>query len=281
MSLTTNTGRPAAADVSPVAAELHDIYAELLGLSSLRPGPRVDALFGRLVRFVLDADKDEPLVLQDPAVRAVVPALRELCGRAEGELELAWADRIAASHAPRDELALFPYFGNYQQLCRMEVGVLASALGGRARTLAFAGAGALPLSSLLFAGELGVAVDNLDRDAAALQAGARVAGALGYHHLGFQQVDVADADLSGYDVVVLAALAGSTPAAKRRILARLASSMAPGALLLARSARGLRTLLYPAIELDMLGGFELLTVVHPVNDVINSAVLLRARPDGG
>ncbi|WP_275264617.1 nicotianamine synthase family protein [Jiangella asiatica] len=286
MSLTTNIfGQtatvPPPTDVRATAGEiivsLRGLYRELDNRCDLRPGPEVDDLFGRLVRLVLTAPGEAvPAVLNDLEVQELAPRLRELCGRGESEMELAWAGRIASAPAPRQELALFPYLDNYRQLSRMEIGVLASALPRRARSLAFVGSGPLPLSSLFLAGDLDLSVDNLDRDGIALEAGARVATALGYPDLTSHQVDVAAADLSGYDVVVLAALVGDTVEAKRRILDRLGASMRPGAVLLARSARGLRTLLYPPVDLAALAGFELLTQVHPVNDVINSAVLARA-----
>ncbi|WP_157987381.1 nicotianamine synthase family protein [Jiangella endophytica] len=254
-----------------------DVYRDLAARDDLRPGPEVDGLFGRLVRLVLTAPAETvPAVLNDVGVQQLAPRLRALCAQGEGELEHAWAKRIVAGCPPREELARFPYFGNYRQLSRMEIGILASALPRRVRSVAFVGSGPLPLSSLYLAGELDASLDNYDRDPVALTAGARVAGALGYGELGFHEADVLDADLSGYDVVVLAALVGDTLEAKRRILGHLAGTMRPGAVLLARSARGLRTLLYPPIDRTALDGFEPLTEVHPVNDVINSAILARA-----
>ncbi len=270
----TDHRSPTAEDV---AASVGDVYRELAARDDLRPGPEVDGLFGRLVRLVLTAPAETvPAVLNDVEIQRLAPRLRALCARGEGQLEHAWANRIVAGRPPREELARFPYFGNYRQLSRMEIGILASALPRRVRSLAFVGSGPLPLSSLYLAGELDVAVDNFDHDPVALQAGAEVSAALGYGELGFHEADVLAADLSGYDVVVLAALVGDTFEAKRRVLRHLAATMRPGAVLLARSARGLRTLLYPPIDRTALDGFEPLTEVHPVNDVINSAILARA-----
>ncbi|SDT72750.1 nicotianamine synthase [Jiangella sp. DSM 45060] len=270
----TDLRRPTAQDV---AASVGEVYRELAARDDLRPGPEVDGLFGRLVRLVLTAPAETvPAVLNDVEIQRLAPRLRALCARGEGELEHAWAHRIVAGRPPREELARFPYFGNYRQLSRMEIGVLASALPRRVRSVAFVGSGPLPLSSLYLAGELDVAVDNFDRDPVALHTGAAVSAALGYGELGFHEADVLAADLSGYDVVVLAALVGDTLEAKRRVLRHLAVTMRPGAVLLARSARGLRTLLYPPIDRTALDGFEPLTEVHPVNDVINSAILARA-----
>ena len=106
-----------------------------------------------------------------------------------------------------------------------------------------------------------------------------MAAALGIDGVSFDHEEVhSGTDLSGYDLVVLAALAGSTPREKQSLLSHLAAAMAPGALLLARSARHLRTLLYSPINLDALAGFDVLSVLHPVHpfhEVINSVILAR------
>lgn len=280
MSLTTKIprNRPTpdiAATHIDVVTELRALHLALDALPSLAPGASADDLFARLVRLVLAVPDDEAAsVLADPIIRAIAPQVRELCARGETELEFAWSERVLQARSPFDELALFPYIGNYRRLSRMEAGVLASAVG-TPRSLAFVGAGPLPLSALFLARELDVTVDLLDNDPAAVDAAARLVRALGVRGLESRLADAAQADLSGYDVVVLAALVGETADEKRRLLGRMSASMAPGSVLVARSARGLRTLLYPAVEPAALDGYEVLSVVHPVNDVINSAVLAR------
>jgi Nicotianamine synthase protein len=262
---------------------LHDLYRRLADRPDLRPGPEVDRLFGDLVRLVLDTPPDrEPRLLGDPAVQALQGELHALCSEGEYQLELAWARRIAASAEPRAELARFPYAGNYHRLARMELDLLAEVTDRRPGRVAFVGSGPLPLTSLLVAADLGVTVDNLDRDPAAVALGERVVRALGAaDRLTFRRTDVTDADLGGYDLVILAALVGASGPEKRAILGHLAATMAPGAVLLARSARGMRSLLYPPIEPTALDGFELQAVVHPVDEVVNSVVLARPRPRPG
>jgi nicotianamine synthase len=49
----------------------------------------------------------------------------------------------------------------------------------------------------------------------------------------------------GSDVVFLAALVGEDTGSKMRILEALAGKLGPGTLVVARSARGLRSVLYP------------------------------------
>lgn len=282
MSLTTNSSRidtttdRRAVRADTVITALHTLSRELDAAPSLEPGPAVDELFDRLVRLVLAVpDACVAEIMRDPAIAVIGARLRELCARGETALETAWAARIATAATPRAELEQFPYLDNYRRLSRMEVGVLASAATTRVRSVAFVGAGPLPLSALFIAGELNVPVDLIDRDPLALDAAGAVAHALGYPDLRLVEADAANADLSRYDIVVLAALVGTGPGEKQRILAHLASAMAPRSILLARSARGLRTVLYPAIDVDAMTAYDVLSVVHPVNDVINSVVLAR------
>jgi hypothetical protein len=259
------------------AESLHELYRRLAERPDLRPCPEVDRLFGDLVRLVLATPRDrEADLLDDPAVRSMRAGLHALCSQGEYLLELTWARRIAASGSPRDELERFPYAGNYRRLSRMELDLLATVTDRRPRRVAFVGSGPLPLTSLLVAAELGVPVDNLDRDAEAVALGERVAAALGAAPLTFRLTDATDADLREYDVVVLAALVGASGPEKRAILDHLAASMAPGAMLLARSARGVRSLLYPAIDPVAFCGFDIQAVVHPIDEVVNSVVLARA-----
>jgi hypothetical protein len=154
---------------------------------------------------------------------------------------------------------------------------------GRSARVAFVGSGPLPLTAFLLAGEC-VRVDNLDRDAAALALSRRVAGALGVTGLGFVHADAGGddgVDLVGYGLVILAALVGRTPGEKAEVIAHVADAMAPGALLLVRSARDLRTLLYPAVDPGALAGLEVLGTVHPTGEVINSVIVARTPPRSG
>lgn len=249
-----------------LAAEVVAIHRALASLPDLTPGPSVDELFRRLVAVVTTAPRGTTVPL------AVRSSLVQLCAEGEHELERAWAARIAAADGPVEELRDFPYLENYVRLTRLELATLRR-LGARPRRVLFVGAGPLPLSPLLLAAALGTEVDTLDRDPDAVAAAGGVAAALGAA-LAPEHGDLANcSDLGRYDLVILAALVGTTPDAKRRHLAHLARVMRPGAVLLARSARGLRTLLYPPVDATALGGFDVRLVVHPSGPVINSVVL--------
>ncbi|KAI3752599.1 hypothetical protein L2E82_24633 [Cichorium intybus] len=85
----------------------------------------------------------------------------------------------------------------------------------------------------------------------------------------------ASGELKEYDVIYLAALVGVDIDEKVKVIDHLAKYMAPGALLMLRSAHGARVFLYPVVDAQQLQGFEVLSVFHPNDDVINSVVISR------
>jgi nicotianamine synthase len=262
----------------PAAAEVRHLYEALAEQPSLAPGPLVDDLFGRLVELTVALGSAEATtMLADPEVQAIRPRLQRLCATGETELEREWAGRITASADPAAELGRFPYLENYRLLVDLEWSAVLGASGRRPpRRVAFVGAGPLPLSSLLLARDHHVAVDSFDRDRGAVARARGVLAALGEDGRRVRAGNTARCpDLRSYDLVVLAALVGSTPTAKRAAIAQVHARMRPGALLAARSAHAARSLLYPDLDLEAFGELELLSVVHPFNQVINSIVLAR------
>lgn len=259
-----------------IAGAVRRIYDRLATKPDLSPCPEVNCWFSTLVDIARATPEHAVDVLHDPRVAPITPQLRRLCGNGECALENAWARRIIESSDPQLEVSRFPYATNYRRLCRMEIGVLASALPAQLRKIGFVGCGALPLSSIHLAQELHAVVVNVDHNPAVLEMSADVTRALGadISHL---LADAEDVDYSDFDVVVLAALVGESGDEKRAILRRISESMRPGALLLARSAHGLRALLYPPIPDEALDCFDKLAEVHPVNDIVNSVVLARSR----
>ncbi|KAI3752607.1 hypothetical protein L2E82_24641 [Cichorium intybus] len=82
-------------------------------------------------------------------------------------------------------------------------------------------------------------------------------------------------ELKEYDVIYLAALVGMDIDEKVKVIDHLAKYMAPGALLMLRSAHGARVFLYPVVDAQQLQGFEVLSVFLPNDDVNNSVVISR------
>ncbi|KAL2256461.1 hypothetical protein VTK26DRAFT_1629 [Humicola hyalothermophila] len=282
-------------------------HAELLKLPDLKPGKAINQLLGNLVSIcseIYDRDIVEK-VLTNRQVLAILPSLRQICAEAESCLELHWVGHIlegqASPSSPDSVLARlhsFPYYANYEALTRLELCTILSATSPSDAApcrVAFIGSGPLPLTSLcllhalkedaLVRGMSATArppvVLNIDHDPAAIAASLKLSLALGSASAGTKPLGQDQhQDLAEFDVVYLAALVGMSQLEKEEIVLAVAGRMRRGALLVVRSAWGLRTCLYPEVDLAterLLERLEVCVVMHPYGQVVNSVVVARVR----
>jgi len=206
-----------------------------------------------------------------------------------------------------ERLTSFPYYENYEQLTRLELFAISS-VGPLPRKIAFIGSGPLPLSSLCLLQMLkngtgtakgssrmhfmrdpsepdgDVVILNIDRDEAAIAASLRLSMELGDEGRGMEFICTeagSDAqDLREFDAVFIAALVGLSQAEKEDIVLKVAAKMRDGAILVIRSTWGLRTCLYPEMDMTtetLLGKLDVCLVVHPYSQVVNSIIIARVR----
>jgi nicotianamine synthase len=156
------------------------------------------------------------------------------------------------SDSTTDLLHTFPYYQNYVDLTRLECSTLEAFLLSAPRRIAFIGSGPLPLTSMcMFDRYVDATVVNIDRDEAALMISSELCAILGYGaRMSFACEDVSlprkqGPDWEVFDVVFLAALVGTSREDKVEILEGLVGRLKPGTLVVARSAQGLRSVLYP------------------------------------
>ncbi|WOL00286.1 nicotianamine synthase 3-like [Canna indica] len=264
---------------------ISEIYESISKLDCLSPSMEVNKLFTELVHAcipVIPVDVSE----LSSEVQSMRTHLIKLSGEAEGLMENHYSDILATFDNPLDHLDLFPYYNNYLKLSHLEFTLLSRYVLSPPRRVAFVGSGPLPLSSIVLAARHMPApayLDNYDLDADANARARRLVRgdpALA-ERMTFHTADVMDVPaqaLRGYDVLFLAALVGIAHDDKMRVVEHLARNMAPGALLVARSANGARAFLYPVVEPAELKGFEVLTVHHPTDEVINSVIVARKLP---
>lgn len=246
-----------------------------LNATDLHPGPVIDAMFRQLVKAVTAVG---PGASGDEARYTLT---RTVSAQGESLLEEHWARRVATGPAA---LAAFPHRDNYRTLARGEYGALCRALGRRPRGVAFVGSGPLPLTAIdwhLLDRDLRITC--VDRDAAALEEGARVAAVAcpDPASLQFVHASAEDVDYSNLDAVVVAALVGDDESTKRTLLGTIARTLYPGAVLAARSVPpDGRQWLYPRVNTaDPPEGTRLISEWMPPPGVINSLLLLcRDRP---
>ncbi|MEM6731878.1 MAG: nicotianamine synthase family protein [Myxococcota bacterium] len=173
----------------------------------------------------------------------------------------------------------FPYFENYVELTRLEFSVVQSFAAEPVQRALFLGSGPLALTNIVLAKYHNVLARGIDHDAPAVALSNRlserlgIAGQVSAKHRRAESLEAKQ--IRAADVVYLAAMVGEDRPEKAEVLKHLHTSMQPGQLLVVRSAHRLRRLLYPAIDVDDIGGFEPLAEIHPHNDIVNSFLVLR------
>lgn len=271
-----------------LSGRILSLYERLRAQSDLAPSPRVNMLFADLVSACLHTDAEQVAsALSDPRIGRMRPDLIQLCAQGEFLLEDAWVRRVLAAADPDAETAAFPYLRNYEQLARLELHALAGA-GHRPEAthrLCFVGGGPMPLSAILLCRALGVDVTVVDRDREAVELSRRLVDRLNLA----QRISILSADaastadmapaVAGCDVVVVAALVGTTQTQKRAALRAITMSVEPGTHVVIRSANGLRSLLYPVVDIADVhdAGLTPELLLHPLGEVINSVLVARRR----
>ncbi|XP_059651037.1 nicotianamine synthase-like [Cornus florida] len=260
-----------------------EMYEKISRLDSLKPSKDVNMLFTQLVLMCMP-----PSPIDVPKLHKRVQETRSklirLCGEAEGLLESHFSTILGSYDNPLDHLTIFPYYSNYIKLSQLEFTILSQHCTHVPSRVAFVGSGPLPFTSIVLASFhlTSTSFHNYDIDPSANSMASRLVSSdpdlskrMFFHTNDIMNVT---SELKDYDVVFLAALVGMDKAEKIRVIDHLANYMDPGALLMLRSAHGARAFLYPVIDPCDLQGFEVLSVFHPVDEVINSVVIARKFP---
>lgn len=249
------------------------IYAmSVITLPSVQPSARVNAVFSRLVFTILNV----PLLHKRLSMRLIATQLRTVCAHGEFALEEAWAKRILSASDAYAESLKFSYYKNYECLTAREWRMVTRE-HPKAKNVVFLGSGPLPLTAIILAKEHKCNVTLVDLDEHAITLSRHLIQMLGLS----SQIRVVQGNAETYreiadvDVVYIAALVGRTPEEELRVYQNLASHMGRTSLLLARSTHTSRTLLYRPLGKSINQLFSRIAEMHPHDDVVNSAILLR------
>jgi hypothetical protein len=255
----------------------HDVLRRETDLSPRNPA--VNAVLSALVRGILEgcALDDVKNVLDDPRVRAIRGDLIERLAVAEGEMERCWGEAFCARDGlePAD-FREFIYWDGYCHLVRAELGGLPADLDlDKGQSIAFVGAGPLPLSAIVVHLSTGRKVTCVDRDRRACALACELCRKAGLTGIDVACADGADFDYADCPVVFVASLVPE----KAQVM-RCIRQTCPRACVALRSAEGLRTLLYDPVdetELEAMGcGFLGRTACSA--QVINTTLFYDAAP---
>ncbi|CAA3020770.1 nicotianamine synthase-like [Olea europaea var. sylvestris] len=267
----------------PLVKKICEFYEKISRLDSLEPSEDVNTLLTELVLTCMPPYQIDCTKLCKK-IQEIRSELIRLCGEAEGLLEKHYSTILGSFDNPIEHLDIFPYFSNYLKLSLLEFNILSQHIKDVPSRVAFVGSGPLPLTSIVLASNhmTSTTFHNYDIDSSANSMASRLMKSdldlskrMIFHTTDIMNVTSA---LKDYDVVFLAALVGMNKDEKVRVLEHLNKHMAPGALLMLRSAHGARAFLYPVVDPCDLQGFEVLSVFHPTDEVINSVVIARKSP---
>ncbi|GLT38523.1 hypothetical protein SLA2020_127670 [Shorea laevis] len=268
---------------NPLVQKVCNLYEKISSLESLKPSKDVDMLLTHLVATCTSPNPIDVTKLCT-RIQEIRANLIKLCGEAEGHLESHFSSILGSFEKPLDHLSLFPYYNNYLHLSQLEFNILSKHCPNLPTKVAFVGSGPLPLTSIVLASFhlTSTYFHNYDVDPSANSMASKLVASdpdllkrMVFHTTNI--MDVTD-ELKEFEVVFLAALVGIDREEKVRVIDHLAKYMAPGATLVVRSAHGARAFLYPIVDPCDLQGFEVLSVFHPTDDVINSVVIARMHP---
>lgn len=271
----------------PLVEKVTELYDKISNLDSLKPSKDVDTLFTDLVHTCMPPNPIDVTKIPCNKIQEMRSNLIKLCGEAEGHLETHYSTILASfNDNPLHHLHIFPYFSNYLKLSLLEFKILTQFITTNLNyininRLAFVGSGPLPLTSIVLATNhlTKTVFHNYDIDPLANSMAARLVRSDPdlSERMFFHTTDIMDvtSSLKEYDVVFLAALVGMDKETKSRVIDHLGKYMSPGAILMVRSAHGARAFLYPVVENSDLRGFEVLSVYHPTDEVINSVLIAR------
>jgi len=217
-------------------------------------------------------------VLEHPSIQEIKPNVQSVFSRTSSLYERHWAHRILSSDMPRVVFEQkYPYYQHYERATALEISAIRALASGAINNALMIGSGALPVTSMALATN-GFKTENLDIDQADLELGKDVSEALGVGQaMTFTHSDICHkTDLAEYDVIWLAALVGDE-AAKTHIINHLFKHMAPGGLLVVRTAYNLRTLLYPSTSERDLEPFSMKLKIQTYADNFHS-ILIAQKP---
>jgi hypothetical protein len=239
-----------------------NVYTFLPEQCDLSPrNPKVNATLYAFVRDTMKerSAKEVAVILNTPRIQQIAPGLRRLLAQAEYEMEYLCASAMVVGREAGVEERFssyrnFIYRDNYEALIAAERHAMeryaeTPRIGMDRKSIAFVGAGPLPMSAIMFHQQTGLRVTCIDKDEKACQCGQRLVNYLTSNRTDHKDLDKAihfvhesgkEYDYGTHQIVFIASLVEE----KESIITRIANTARTTTTAIVRSAHGLSTLLY-------------------------------------
>ena len=241
-----------------LVSNVYSFLSEQLDLS-----PRNQKLNAILYGFVQNTMKERSAdevasILSDERIQQIAPRMRRLLARAEYEMERFCALAMVMGETKLEEgfssYRKFIYRSNYDALVAAELDATgwhpqAQLIGAERGSIAFVGAGPLPISAIMFHQRTGLPVTCIDSDDSACLLGRQLVHYLSENHAEYADLDRAvhfvnvsgdEYDFAMHPIVLIASLVQ----AKEPIITQILNTARRATTTIIRGAVGLSTLLY-------------------------------------
>jgi nicotianamine synthase len=245
------------------------IFNELLKLKSFSPNKVTNKLFSGLVKLAVNQKQKKTLS------EAECEKLREICSKAESEMEYFWAKKISSAINPKESLKSFWYYENYEKLAELEWNSLAScgSLLHNHKKSVFIGSGPLPLTAIILAKKHKIKFLLVDIDERALTTSRTLIKRLGLsRYFTYSSKNFESIDFRPFQMVFLAALVGQE--SKEKTTQDLFEMLEKGTHLLCRSVYDNRDLLYKPLDLYRLKVLPI-REIRTYDEIINSILIYK------
>ena len=253
-----------------------DIHEELSFAKNFKPSEKINATFSELVAIVQNTTTNHSKkILNDKEIRLIQDDLRKMSSKAESELELFWAKRALKSSDVEKMLRAFPYYLNYDKMTDIEIANMQLCKTHGNHKALFVGSGPLPLSSILMVRKCGISIDNLDIKKEACALSKKLIKKIGLSEK-IQTIhdNILDIhNLSGYQTIFIAALAGESEEEKTKIINHVVARSEKNTHIVMRSVSGLGTLLYPEISPAHLKDMDVIRRSESPREIINNIII--------
>ncbi len=240
-------------------------FDKLKSLDDLSPSPKVNDFFSELCCYSINNDLN--INNSDK-----IDFINKNCAEAEYELEKYYSNIISSSDNPNDELVRFPYYDNYFNLTKLEY-LNISYFNDDIKNILFIWWWPLPLSSIILARKYWVKSTIIDNNDEAIELSKKLISVLWLNDM--ISIKKSDAlyykDNFNYDVCFIASLV---------FLSNDIDSILKNInkinfwLVLSRTSDWTRKLLYRPIDINLYKNyFDIKSIIHPKNDIVNSFIL--------
>jgi hypothetical protein len=225
-------------------------------------------VFEELVSFALTHEDHEFYHLDGDLIQRV----RQVFFQHTFALENAWSHRLLRSESMT--FKDYPQYPIYTQLCE-HLHQKIQQHAPLANLFLFVGGGPLPSTALILANEKGYKGHIIDSHSQACTCSGCLIKKLGIKNLSVETACGCHFGYEHFPIIILAAQAGLDEKTKDLIIARIEKTARPNTLILLRSSKGVRRLLYPEVRRTNFGSLKVIEEESPEKDTLSHLVILR------